>query len=268
MKKVVLITGVSSGFGKQIAELFAASGYTVYGTSRKAISAESSLHLLKMDVTDVDSINNGVASVLQAEGRIDVLINNAGMGISGAIEDTSTAEAKIQMDTTFYGMFHTMQAVLPGMRKQGSGTIINISSIGGLMGLPFQGFYAASKFAIEGLTHSLRMELKPFGIKVILINPGDFNTHFTANRQMVAKSGAGSAYEAQFKKTLAIIEKDENGGLDPAILAKKVLSIVEKKNPCVRYVISSAEQKLAVVLKNLLPDSWFYKMIADHYGIK
>lgn len=268
MKKVVLITGVSSGFGKYTAELLSLNGFIVYGTSRKSGSSEVSFNMLQMDVTNQESIIQGVDKIIQKEGRLDILINNAGMGITGSIEDASIDEAKLQMDTNFYGIVHTVSAVLPMMHKQGAGTIINFSSIGGLMGLPYQGFYSASKFAVEGYSHSLRMELKNSGINIVLINPGDFNTQFTANRLIASKTKAGSAYEAQFNKSIAIIEKDESGGLHPSLMAKKILSILGTKKPCFRYVVSTAEQKLAVLLKNILPDAWFYKIIEDHYGIK
>ncbi|MDP4207658.1 MAG: SDR family oxidoreductase [Bacteroidota bacterium] len=268
MSKVVLITGISSGFGKQTAEYLAHKGYKVYGTSRRKIDHDPLISLLTMEVTDVVSVQKAVDEILQKEGHLDVLINNAGMGISGAIEEVSEDEAKLQMDTNFYGALHTIQAVLPVMRKHGSGTIINTSSIGGLMGLPFQGFYSASKFAIEGLSEALRMELKEFNIDVVLVNPGDFQTNFTANRKIIAKAGENSPYQKQFSKSLAVIEKDENGGLLPIVLAKKIHSIIEKKNPRPQYVVATFEQKLAVWLKYLLPQALFFKILGDHYGIK
>jgi NAD(P)-dependent dehydrogenase (short-subunit alcohol dehydrogenase family) len=268
MSKVILITGVSSGLGKHTAEYLAQQGYKVYGTTRRSIDPNPLITNLNVDVTDVSSVQRAVDSILQKEGRIDALINNAGMGLSGAIEDYSTEEAHREMDTNFYGTFHTIQAVLPTMRKQGGGMIINISSIGGLMGLPFQGFYAASKFAIEGLSEALRMELKQFNIKIILVNPGDHQTQFTDNRKIIAKAGGNSAYELQLKKTLAIIENDERNGLPPLEVAKKINSILQKKKPCARYVVSSFEQKLAVLLKFILPGSWFSKILEGHYGIK
>jgi len=179
MEKVVFITGISSGFGKSIAEYLSQKGYVIYGTSRKAVEGNDRINVLKVDVIDVVSVKAAVQNVILKEGRIDVLINNAGMGISGPIEFSSVENIKLQMDTNFMGMVNVIQSVLPVMRKQGEGTIVNISSIGGLMGLPYQGFYAASKFAIEGLSEALRMELKPFHIKVVVIRPGDFFTSFT-----------------------------------------------------------------------------------------
>ena len=141
-------------------------------------------------------------------------------------------------------------------------------TIGGLMGLPYQGFYAASKFAVEGLSESLRMELIPYHIKVIVIQPGDFFTSFTANRKPVLTEGDDSPYKTQFEKTLSIIEKDEKGGLKPEFLARKLAKILTKKNPCHSYIIATLEQKFAVVLKRILPGSLFSSILSSHYGIK
>jgi short-subunit dehydrogenase len=161
-----------------------------------------------------------------------------------------------------------VKSVLPSMRRQGKGTIVNIGSIGGLMGLPFQGIYSASKFAIEGLSEVLRMELRPFNIKVIVINPGDFHTNNTLNRKNFLAADQNKTYEEQFRKTLSIIEKDETGGWKPEIMARKIYNILEKKRPADRYVIGSFEQKLAVVVKRILPGSWFAAILRGHYGIK
>jgi NAD(P)-dependent dehydrogenase (short-subunit alcohol dehydrogenase family) len=268
MEKVILITGVSSGFGRETALLLAQKGYKVYGSVRREIAPMSGIHLVRMDVTDVASVKNAVQTIVEKEGHLDILINNAGMGISGAMEETSQDELHLQINTNFYGVVNTTQAVMPFMRKQKNGTIINISSIGGLMGLPFQGFYSASKFAIEGYSEALRMEVKQFNIKVVVINPGDFATGFTANRKLIAVTNRESVYKEQFTKTIAAIEKDETTGLKPIVLAQKIASVLEKKNPANRYVVASPVQKLSVILKSLLPGKWFARMIEDYYGIK
>jgi len=267
MQKVVFITGISSGFGKKTAELLAEKGHIVYGTVRRETEIGQNIHVLKMDLTDHLSIRQAVGSVLEKEGRIDILINNAGMHTGGAIETTPVENIRLQMDTNVMGMVYMLREVLPAMRKQREGTIINFSSIGGLMGLPFQGFYSASKFAIEGLSEALRMELKHFNIKVVVINLGDFRTNNTANRRNFLTQATNDPYAGQFAKSLAIIEKDEDGGWPPEVLARKIVKIVESKNPCQRYIIASAEQKLAVVLKKILPSAWFMKILAPHYGI-
>ena len=269
MAKIILITGISSGFGKAISELLATKGETVYGISRKQTeNLEGSIKVLQADVTDVNSVQKAISTLLNKEGHIDILINNAGMGISGSIEDSSHEAIHLQMSTNFMGYVNMIQAVLPSMRKQGNGTIVNISSIGGLMGLPYQGFYAASKFAVEGMSESLRMELIPFHIKVIVIQPGDFYTSFTANRKPVITETNSSDYSAHFQKTLSLIEKDEKGGLKPEYLARKLSKILKKKNPCHSYIIATLEQKFAVVLKRILPGSIFSSILSSHYGIK
>lgn len=269
MAKVVLITGISSGLGKATAELLSTKGYTVYGISRRfSDNFSSNIKILQADVTDAISVRKAVATLLAREGNIDVLINNAGMGITGSIEDASAEEINLQMNTNFGGFVNMIQAVLPAMRKQGSATIVNFSSIGGIMGLPYQGFYSASKFAIEGLSEALRMELMPYNIKIVVVEPGDFFTNFTASRIPVKTSNSEGAYQSQFEKSIAIIEKDEKGGLPPEYLAKKLARILEQKNPHHRYIISTLEQKFAVVLKHILPGSWFAGILASHYGIK
>jgi short-subunit dehydrogenase len=210
-----------------------------------------------------------VSAVVEKEGRIDVLINNAGMHTGGPIETSPVENIKLQMDTNLLGTVMLTKEVLPYMRKNGGGTIINFSSIGGLMGLPMQGFYSAAKFALEGFSEALRMEVKQFNIKVVLINPGDFHTNNSANRRnYLAPSGENDPYKTQFESTLAVIEKDESKGWEPVVLAKKLVKIAECNNPKQRYIIASFEQKLAVVLKYILPSKLFWMIIGDHYKIK
>ncbi len=268
MKKVILITGISSGFGKQTAALLAKRGHIVYGTVRKNLESDPLVQVLKMDLLNPDSITTAVQKVIQKEGRIDVLINNAGMHTGGPIETLPLEFVKMQMDTNFMGLVHLTREVLPVMRKQKSGTIINLGSIGGLMGLPFQGFYSASKFAIEGFSEALRMEVKQFNINVIVINPGDFHTSNSENRRRFLADSTDDLYHSQFVETLSIIENDEAKGWSPEILAKKMVKIVESENPKHRYVIASLEQKLAIVFKKILPFKLFRKILESHYGIK
>jgi NAD(P)-dependent dehydrogenase (short-subunit alcohol dehydrogenase family) len=268
MKKIILITGISSGFGKQTAELLAAKGNTVYGTVRNDAKVCPAINCLNLDLTKNDTIRQAVQTVLQKEGRIDILINNAGMHSGGPFETSPAENIKLQMDTSFLGMVNLIREVLPIMRKQGGGTIINFSSIGGLMGLPFQSFYSAAKFAIEGFSEALRMEVKQFKIRIVLINPGDFHTNNSANRRnFLAPTGVDDHYQKQFEKTLAVIEKDEANGWEPVVLARKIVKIVESKNPRQRYIIASFEQKLAVGLKYMLPGKLFRKILEDHYKI-
>ena len=269
MKKIILITGISSGFGKETARLLSEAGHTVYGTVRQEAEPDGKLHILKMDLTDTLSIDKAVKTVIEKERRIDVLINNTGMHTGGPIETSPSENIKLQIDTNFIGMVHLTRKVLPVMREQGGGTIINFSSIGGIMGLPFQAFYSASKFAIEGFSEALRMEVGRFKIKVIVINPGDFCTNNSANRRkFLAPACPGDPYQDQFIRTLSLIEKDEANGWKPEVLAGKIVKIVECNNPRQRYVIASFEQKLAIVLKYMLPGKWFRKILEGHYGIK
>jgi len=266
MKKVILITGVSSGFGKCTAERLVEAGHSVYGTVRKPCSMDIRVNQLIMDLMDPASIKAAVEAVIAKEGRIDVLVNNAGMHLGGPIEEAPVELFTRQMETNFNGLVHVLQATLPQLRQQGGGTIINFSSLGGLMGLPFQPFYSASKFAIEGLSEALRMEVSAFNIKVIVINPGDFHTSNTANRTNIVK--AGGPYDAQFKISQASYERDETNGWDPDILARKLVKIIDSKHPCNRYIIASFIQKLGLYLKRILPIGLFSKILGSFYGIK
>ena len=268
MKKVILITGISSGFGRETARLLAEDGHTVYGTVRKEAEKVNSVNYLAMDLTDPGSIKKAVSEVAGREGRIDVLINNAGMHTGGPAETLPEEYVRLQMDTNFLGMVHLTREVLPMMREQGGGTIINFSSIGGLMGLPFQAFYSASKFAIEGFSEALRMEVNQFNIKVVLVNPGDFHTSNSANRRnFLAPAQHDDPYIQQFERSLNIIEKDESGGWEPQVLARKIVKIANDPRPRQRYIIASFEQKLAVVLKYILPGKLFRMILQDHYKV-
>ena len=208
MKKVILITGVSSGFGKQTARLLSEEGHIVYGLQEEEIKSAQSVSYLRMDLTDLSSVREAVSSMIDREGRIDVLINNAGMHTGGPVETLPADYIKLQMDTNFMGMVHLTREVLPVMRRQGAGRIINVSSIGGLMGLPFQAYYSAAKFAVEGFSEALRMEVNRFNIKIIVINPGDFHTSNSANRRnFLVPTGTVIPTMNNLNKTLSVIEK-------------------------------------------------------------
>lgn len=265
MPLVILITGASSGLGKAMAEHLASKGYIIYGTSRKFSGEKLPYKMIGMDVTDDISVSSAINEVVAAEGKIDVLINNAGMGIGGALENFSEDETRKQLDTNFLGMSRVVRSVLPFMRAKKSGKIINISSIGGLMGLPFQGHYSAAKFAVEGFSEALFMEVKPFNIKVIVINPGDFKTGFTSNRVFTVKDSNGSDYNISFKNAVAVIEKDEQGGSDPMVLARKIGKIILKKNPHFRYIVGRFDQRLIARLKPFLPHRLVAWILTDHY---
>lgn len=264
MSKVVFITGISSGFGRAMAIELTNNGHKVYGSIRSEVDPIPKVNYVRMDVTDISSIEQAVKEIFDKEGRIDVLINNAGIGIGGPIELINIRDAQYQMDVNFFGVFRVTQAVLPIMRKQKYGVIICISSIGGLMGIPFQGLYSASKFAIEGYCQSLSLELKSQDIRVVLVNPGDFSTNFTSNRKIVDNPDIKLTYP-QFYNTLSIITSDESNGPKPEILAKKIEKIVDKKRPAFRYVIASPLQKFSVSLKRLLPETLFAAILKKYY---
>lgn len=269
MKKVILITGISSGFGKQTARLLAKEGHNVYGTVRTDPAETEPVRYLKMDLTDPVSIRQTVADVVEKEGRIDILINNAGMHTGGPAETTPVEYIKLQMDTSFMGMVYLTREILPLMRRQGGGKIINVGSIGGLLGLPFQAYYCASKFAVEGFSEALRMEVSKFNIKVVIVNPGDFRTNNSANRRnFLAPEELNGAYHEQFEKTLRVIEKQEGKGWEPAVLARKMVKIVNLDNPAQRYLIGSLSDKLGVALKYILPGKLFRMIVQDHYKVK
>lgn len=262
--KVILITGISSGFGLEMARAFAAKGDVVYGTVRSDADHLPGVHYLSADVRDDEQVKQAVETLIAQQGRIDVLINNAGMGIGGPSEFMAVEDIQRQMDTNFMGFVRLSKAVLPHMRKAGSGTILAFSSIGGLLGLPFQGFYSASKFAIEGYCEALRMEVRQFGINVVVIEPGDFHTGFTGKRSKVDSKEAIEAYPS-YQRSMSSAEKDEMTGLTPQYLAGKIVRIVEKKNPRCRYMIATPVQKSSVILKKIMPDMLFSKMIAWFY---
>ena len=264
---VILITGVSSGFGLAMARQLSADGHTVYGTVRRDVEQLPGVHYLRADVRDTASVQAAVEAVLAAEGRIDVLINNAGMGIGGPLEFTSIEDAQRQMDVNFMGMVRLVSLVVPVMRQQRHGHIICISSIGGLMGLPYQGMYSASKFAVEGFCEALQIEVRRHGIQVVLIEPGDFSTGFTAARIKQVSDAAVAAYPS-LRQSVSSFEKDEQTGLKPEFLARKVAKIVQKRHPKFRYVIATFIQKLSIPLKRILPARTFVRVLSLFYNVK
>ena len=251
MQQVIIITGASSGFGRATAELLASKGHTVYGLGRRPMEHRS-IHYLQCDVRDREQVAATVARVAAEAGRIDVLVNNAGMGIGGALELATPEEIDLQMGTNFMGCVNLCQAVLPYMRRARRGKIINVSSIGGVMGLPYQGFYSASKFAIEGFSEALAAEVRRFGIRVAMVEPGDFATGFTGSRRNSQATLDDEDYGPAFRSSLAIIEKEETSGMNPEVLARRIAKIVAKRRPALRYVVANIEQYLLVLLKRLL----------------
>jgi short-subunit dehydrogenase len=254
--KVVIITGASSGIGKVTAEYLVQQGYVVYGTSRKGNNGDSTLAkvtMLQLDVCNDESVKNAVEFVLRKEGRLDILINNAGFGIAGAVEDTSTDEVISQFDTNFFGVHRMCKAVMPIMRKQGSGLIINVSSVAAFFTIPYQSIYSATKAAIEVMSEAMRMEAEPFGIKVALVEPGDTKTGFTGSRMTTLEAQSDqSVYAERFKKGLDVMMRDEENGVDPIVVAEAIAKLAANKNPPVRVIVG-AKYKLLSVAKRILP---------------
>ena len=263
-QEVIIITGASSGFGKATAEMLTEKGYTVYGLCRREVE-HPSIHYRKCDVRDREQIAAVVAKIIEEQGRVDVLINNAGMGIGGALELATEEEIDLQMGTNFMGCVNLCQAVLPYMRKARGGKIINLSSIGGVMGLPYQGFYSASKFAIEGFTEALAAEVTRFGIRVCMVEPGDFATGFTGSRKNSQATLDDEDYGPVFRNTLSLIEKEEYGGLKPEVLARRIMKLVEMKRPSLRNVVANLEQWLSVVIKRILTGNQMVGILRSYY---
>lgn len=263
---VVLITGVSSGFGKEMALRLVRDGHKVYGTVRRDTDKLDGVSYLYADVQDENAVASAFSDLIRAEGRIDVFINNAGMGIGGPLEFCTLDDISRQMDVNFMGMVRWLSHVVPAMRRQGSGKIICMSSIGGLVGLPYQAAYSASKFAVEGYCEALRLELKGKGVSVTVIEPGDFSTEFTSKRKSVCPDGVCEAYPS-YQRTLMSIEKDETSGLKPEYLAGYVSRIISKRHPAYRYVVATFVQRLSVFAKWLLPQRLFYRVLALYYKL-
>ncbi|MGJ8665735.1 MAG: SDR family oxidoreductase [Patiriisocius sp.] len=268
MAKVVVITGGSSGIGKAIGEYLSTKGYTVYGTSRnpQRFDATFPFKLVALDVTDSESIKNCISEVIAAEGKIDVLVNNAGVGITGPMEETPTPEIKKAFSTNLFGPIEMINAALPHMRKQGSGHIINITSIAGYMGLPYRGVYSATKGALELITEAYRMEVQQFGIQMTNIAPGDFATNIAAGRYH-APVLDNSPYKQAYGDTLKMMDEHVDGGNDPKEMAKVVLSIIQTPKPKVHYRVGAAMQKLSIGLKKVLPSRMYEKMLMKHYKL-
>ena len=267
MPKVILITGASSGIGRACAEYLAEKGFVVYGTSRKAMMGRNGIRMLQMDVTSLESVKLAVDTIISEKGRIDVAINNAGMGVAGAAELTTINEIQWQIQTNFIGTVNVCNAVLPHMRKAGCGRIINISSLGGVMGIPFQSIYSASKFAVEGYSEALSLEVYPFNVKVIIVEPGDFSTEFTNNRIMSAATKNDPDYGARFQNCLSIIEREEVGGCHPSKIAKQMYRIVKSKRPRFRYKVGNLIQTNFARAKKIMPDRMYLRLLRFFYHV-
>jgi len=250
------------GAGRSVKNACGADGASKDKTACAA--RPGSVTMIRMDVCSEESVKAAIDYIIEREGEIGIVVNNAGMGIAGSVEDTSPEEAFMQFDTNFFGMHRVIRQVLPYMRKKGIGLIINISSVGALFPIPFQSMYVASKAAVELLSGSLRNELRNFGIKVCVVEPGDTKTGFTGNRLFVKAYGEGSAYYQQSKESVAVMEKDEMNGPDPIVVAKTVARAIRRKNPPA-FITVGLGYKLLVFFKRLVPRSFESFVVARMY---
>jgi NAD(P)-dependent dehydrogenase (short-subunit alcohol dehydrogenase family) len=268
-RKTVLVTGGTTGIGRAICSTLQAAGYEVFGTGRNTESGArlDGYTLVRLDVRDPDSVTAAVDYVTKETGGIDVLVNNAGIGMAGSVEDSHIEEIAEVFDVNVYGMVRMCQAVLPQMRSRGDGIIINISSVGALMGLPYRGVYSASKAAVESISESLSQEAMRFGVRLVLIEPGDFRTNINAHRKVSSRAHA-SAYGEEFGRIYRLIEEEVVTGADPRIIGKLVDRIIRTRHPRLRYNVGNFTSKAAVLLKFILPDRLFESLMMMHYRMQ
>ena len=249
MEKIVIITGGSSGIGLETAKCLVAAGCRVYELSRRKAEFDFMQHL-SVDIADSEAVRAAVEQVVAREGRVDVLINNAGMGISGAFEFTQEREARRLMDVNLFGMNNTIRAVLPHMRAAGGGRIVNLSSVAGPLPIPFQAWYSISKAAVNALTMSVANEVRPFGITVCCVMPGDIRSGFTAARH---KSAVGDdVYSGRISRSVARMERDEQGGMSPAVAGRFIARLALKKR-VKPYNTIGVVYKGCILLSKILP---------------
>ena len=274
-QKVAVVTGSSSGIGYETALVLARNGFRTYATMRNLEKANAisdvakreklSLHTIKLDVTDEKSVNDAIKTIKSDAGRIDVLVNNAGYGLTGSLEDLSMSEIKAQYETNVFGLIRVTQAVLPIMREQKSGIIVNISSIGGKMAIPLQSPYHGTKFAVEGLSESIAYELEPFGIKIVIIEPGAIKTNFDTGMVVAQKNqNPSSPYYKSMQKLQSSINSVFKNGTPPAKVAEVILNAITTPNPNLRYTVGEDAALLAQKRKEL-PDSEFQKLVLEFF---
>lgn len=266
MSKVILVTGGSSGLGEAICEYLAGKGHRVYGTSRKATENNAKFSMISMDVCDRQSINAAVDTIISREGRLDVVINNAGLGMAAPVEECIDKDLDKLFSTNVRGVINVMQAVLPKMRQQKSGLVINITSIAAEISLPFRGLYCASKAAVEKITEAARMELKPYHVQACNFQAGDIKTNINSNR-LTAALAHDSAYSTLFNRINNEIHTDVNNAVSPYFYAEKIEQIINTKKVKRTYVAGRFIQRLSRFLSRILPGVWFEKIIMNHYKL-
>jgi NAD(P)-dependent dehydrogenase (short-subunit alcohol dehydrogenase family) len=265
MSKVVLITGASAGIGRATADRLHAAGWTVVGASRRGTSS-GGWQPLKMDVDDDEDTSRGMAGVVSEHGRLDAVVASAGWGLAGPVELTPIDQAKAQVETNFWGVVRVVQAALPVMRHQQEGRLVLVSSIGGLIALPFQAFYSASKYALEGYAEGLAYEVEPFGIHVTLVEPGNIRTDFTASRHTLGEEPNG-AYAAAATKAITLMEKDEMNGAPPETAAAVIQRVLNAKRPRRRVSVGKIGERIGIPAKRLLPHRLFEKAAGSSLGV-
>jgi len=226
---------------------------------------EGRFELLRMDVDDDLSVESAINELVEREGRLDIVISNAGWGIAGSLEDTSSAEALAQFQTNFFGTHRVCRTALPHLRQRERAHIVVVGSLAGLLGIPFQGMYSATKFALEGYCEVLRMELQATCVRVAIVEPGDFVTGFTAARRSTALSSNGSAYRARFEAALEAIVQDETAGADPRLVGLAVERILEQDRPALRHAVGSRLQIAVARAKPVIPATVLQRLISGHY---
>jgi len=263
--KVVIVTGASGGIGKACAAYLGAHGYNVYGTSRSAgdeIEESGAFPMVRMDVTDPESVARGIGIVMQREGRLDAVVNNAGLHVVGPVECVSIGDIERCWRTNCLGAMLVCREVLPIMRLQGIGHIINLSSVGGVVGLPFQGAYSGSKFALEGMTESLRAEVNGFGISVSMVQPSDIRHQDCRSDAKVTKD-----YEDSFTRVMNIAWKDEEKGYPAERIGPLVERIIENPHPRARYTFGQVFQRAVPLLKRILPNRFVEWALGLYYKV-
>lgn len=267
MKQTILVTGASSGLGKSIASYLHSQGHAVYGTSRFPQNYSGLPYpLLALDVNDRGSIDLFFAELSEKAPSIDVLVNNAGVGITGAVEEVNLDALRTHFDTNFFGPLAMIQRVLPLMRTAQKGKIINITSIGASMGLPFRGGYSASKGALQIISEALRMEVAQFGIDVCTLAPGDYATDI-ASRRYYEPNTTQSPYAKIYQESLDTMDAHVDDGNDPIEVAKAIAQLIEKKHLKPHYSIGPFMQRLSLLLKKILPQKVFERLLKNHYNL-
>lgn len=272
-EKRILVTGASSGIGRACALRLAAAGHQVIGVSRSEIASDAksgsvppsgNIEYLRMDIVDADTVQQTVEEAVSRMGRLDVVINSAGIAVAGSLEDTPLELVRSQMETNLFGAIYLTRAALPHLRHSAPSSLIHISSLAGEVALPYQALYCATKFGLNGFCEALRYELEPQGVRVISVQPGSVRTGLTKNRQTVA---ASEPYRASADAAMAVNNADEESGVDPVAVARMVEEIICDEKAIGWQTVGHLSERISVSARRLLPDFWFRRIISSHYGI-